>query len=307
MNIDYLVYWIDDDQDWFDSKDTQFDDLSDHIRTHGFNPNIQRIADPRKIPETKCDLLIVDFNLDEKIDGSDLISRLQKDYTVETVFYSNTDRQELASAAAKRELEGVFYSARSHVFTKTKQVFEISIRKILDTGNMRGIVMHGVSRLEKQLINILASKHQALTPDEKARFAASVRRKLASRIKDLEKHQKRMSDDASWSSISNTVGGLILDTSKRRELVAALISEHAYLEEFAGPIESLKELLAWRNALAHQEEILKDGRSHFLIGDNQELWDSTVGLRLRQEILRLNQAFIQCCEVISKKLSGHGK
>jgi DNA-binding response OmpR family regulator len=110
MNLTYTILWIEDDNDFIDSFDTEA--LQEFVENQGFDLKIEYRTTPEDIKKevdgTQFDLLIVDYNIAESdLHGSDVIRQVRdKKCLTEVIFYSQNGVPSLRQIAADKELEG---------------------------------------------------------------------------------------------------------------------------------------------------------------------------------------------------------
>ena len=273
MNLTYTVLWIDDDEEFLDSFDTEA--LTDFVEEQGFDLNLVLRTKPEQIKGevdgTQFDLLIIDYNIAEgDLHGSDVIRQIRdKNCLTEVIFYSQNGVAALQRIAADNELEGVFYSGRptDQLLRKIKDVFNLTVRKVVDVENMRGIVMAGVADLDHLVTDVIRAVHGSLEVGKQVDLC----RRLLEKMRPVVKHLKALVQDQDHAHFSDVerlidavvrldpadfetlVGARSFDSSRRVDMAVSLCKEHDQLKPHREGIRSIKDLLEWRNALAHQQ------------------------------------------------------
>jgi DNA-binding response OmpR family regulator len=279
MNLSYSILWIDDDYDYIDSFPDQ--SLREYVEAQGFDLHIETrtSADDikKEVDGEKFDLLIIDYNIaDGERHGSDVIRQVRNnDCLTEVIFYSQNAASKLHQIAADQGLEGVFYSGRAteQLLPKIKSVFDLTVRKVVDVDNMRGIVMAGVADLDHLITDVIRGVHATLDPGKQLALSS----KLLGKMRPVVKNLGRLLKDGAHPSlkeIEKLIDAVValepadfevllsdrgFDSNKRVEMAMSLCGGRPDLAPHRDNIESIKRLLLWRNALAHQRPLTYDG------------------------------------------------
>lgn len=316
MNLTYSILWIEDDKQYLDSFDN--DELKEYVEEQGFDLKLEYRTSPEeiraKVDGTRYDLLIVDYNLadgdghNSDVHGSDVIRqiRAQKCLT-EVIFYSQNGPATLRKAAAENELEGVFYSGKrsEQLLRKVQDVFNLTVRKVVDVENMRGIVMAGVADLDHLVADVIRAVHVSLDAGKQVDLSRRLLVKMRPVFKGLKTLVKEQ-DHAHFDEVEKLLDAIILldpadfetlitarsfDSHKRVDMAISLCKEHKHLNRHKDGISSIKDLLLWRNALAHQRPKKIEGEYPvFEPRDGiEEAFDEERTRQLRQQ-LRLQRA-----------------
>lgn len=277
MNLTYTVLWIENDKDFIDSFDT--DDLKEYVEAQGFDLKLEYRTTPEEIRAevdgSRFDLLIIDYNIADgdgengDLHGSDVIRQVRdQNCLTEVIFYSAVGVPKLRQEAANRELEGVFYSGRptEQLLRKIKDVFNLTVRKVVDVENMRGIVMAGVAELDHLVTDVIRAVHDSLDAGKQVDLCKRLLEKLRPAVKGLKALVKEQ-ENANFREIEKLINIIVqldpadfetlakarsFDSTKRVEMAISLCKEHKHLNAHKDGISSIKDLLLWRNALAHQ-------------------------------------------------------
>ena len=314
MNLTYTILWIEDDEEYLDSFDTEA--LHEFVEEQGFDLQIV----PRTTPEdikavvdgSQYDLLIIDYHIAEgDLHGSDVIRQVRDSKCLtEVIFYSQNGVSELRRVAAEKELEGVFYSSKEtpQLLRKIEDVFNLTVRKVVDVENMRGIVMAGVADLDHLVTDVIRAVHESLDEGKKVELC----RRLLDRMRPVVKHLRDLVQDKDHvhfeeveklieavvqldpAEFETLVGARSFDSSRRVDMAASLCKEHEPLKPHKKGILRIKQLLEWRNALAHQRP--KRHENGYPVFEpqagNEQAFDSARTLDLRQQ-LRAQRAALQ--------------
>lgn len=277
MNLTYTVLWIENDKEFIDSFDT--DDLKEYVEEQGFDFRLEYRMSPEEIRAevdgSLFDLLIIDYNIADgdgengALHGSDVIRQIRdQNCLTEVIFYSASGVPKLRQEAADRGLEGVFYSGRptEQLLRKIKDVFNLTVRKVVDVENMRGIVMAGVADLDHLVTDVIRAVHGSLQAGEQVDLCKRLLVKMRPVVKGLKVLVKEQ-DHVHFGNVEKLMDAIVqldpadfetlvkarsFDSYKRVEMAVSLCKEHEHLKEHKDGIGSIKDLLLWRNALAHQ-------------------------------------------------------
>jgi CheY-like chemotaxis protein len=273
MNLSYRILWIEDETEFIDSFDV--DALQSYVEEQGFDLELIFRTKPDEIRQdvdgTKFDLLIIDYNIaDDDLHGSDVIRQVRdKNCLTEVIFYSQNGVATLRKIAAEKELEGVFYSGRptEQLLRKIKDVFNLTVRKVVDVDNMRGIVMAGVADIDHLVTDLIRAVHASV--DERRQI--TLRKRLLEKMKPVVNHLGKLlkePDHPNIAEIEKLVKAVValepsdfetlvqarhFDSSRRVDMAVSLCKEEDKLKPHKEAIASIRYLLQWRNALAHQK------------------------------------------------------
>ena len=280
MNLTYRIIWIEDNEEYIEA--IRRDILEKHIHEQGFDLEITFRSSPEEIAleidGNAYDLMVIDYQITEddgggSRTGDDMIKSVRDhDCLTEVIFYSGAPTHTLRALAAGRELEGVFFSDRDQevLLRKICDVFDLTVRKVVDVDNMRGIVMAGVADIDHQLAELLLKLHESLVGDEQVKH----HKKIFKRMLERERAVKHLVEDQDHELLKNVFGAIRaltdlepksfdeliglreFDSNTRVEATSSLCGGHEFLAKEKDAIDEIKILLKWRNALAHQMIIL---------------------------------------------------
>jgi hypothetical protein len=309
MRLDYKIIWIENEEDFLNSF--PFERVETHIRSEGFVPILEKrisLQEMKKpITNRDCDLLIVDFNLtdDGLTNGSNLIEAIRENNCLtEVIFYSSASRQVLVHAAAEHALEGVYFSGRDDdsLVRRITDIFDLTVHKVLDINNMRGLVMAGVAELDILFDQIIVSKHERLDANARLAFRKKIVGKLipddSKRFTNLVRGAKEEDIQALGALFKKLkeldpieIGELLtpgrMDSAKRANTVIGLCSQHTYIKQHKSGLSDINNMFEWRNALAHQKAISgDDGAVSFKLkrGEDPQVFDGDRARNLRTSI-----------------------
>jgi hypothetical protein len=165
MKLKYKILWIEDelgsierpknqiqkyleDDYGFECKeeDIVIKDYDDFEEEYIYEENNQKMV---KDSIKEFDLLLVDFNLgEEEQTGDKLIEIIRKGIYSEILFYSS-DLPSITKKLNNHFIDGVFTSDREHLEDKIKKLIKVTIKKVQDVNNLRGLILAEVAELDR--------------------------------------------------------------------------------------------------------------------------------------------------------------
>ena len=304
MKLDYKILWVEDEVEYLESF--PMGRIEAHISGRGFEPTVTKRSSSedvkRVVNKDEFDLLIVDFNItNDEYHGSDLIQAIRDNNCLtEVVFYSASGVDRLRAAAVEANLEGVYFSTKSPdvLVRKITDLFDLTVRKVLDVNNMRGIVMAGVAELDQALLKIINAKHARLSTEDQLKLRKRLVEHSLPNAKQLAElaisfpadEVKKLEASLSRIAEHDPAGLDVLfdrhfESGKRVDTLEGLCKRYDYLKQYKSELIDLRKLLKWRNALAHQiPSLVEDGAMSFKIDKGFEKFDVMQSLSLRVSI-----------------------
>lgn len=318
MKLDYSILWFEDKPDWLEPVqgilEMEMEDL-------GFRLFVENQANGNKLAELitdpKFDLILMDFDLQktrgEEVNGDELIRQIRQDYGVitEVVFYSVTKMDFLRDALHKSHTsDGVYYFSRDKdIAQNIQKVINTTIKKVMDTNNMRGLAMASVANCDRHVVDAIAIRWGQLRGDDKNAIRDKALEKLASTQESLSKE------------LADLQGSLAEEVGKMRteEDVRKILSSHGYPSRSrfnvlnsvtrskrkcpeVGPqreiIQNYTQLLDHRNRLGHARAIERDGKVVFEGHENTSYGEAEFR-ELRQEMIACEDALVELVKLIS--------
>ncbi|GHT01933.1 hypothetical protein AGMMS49525_04190 [Bacteroidia bacterium] len=254
MNLKYSILWFENEMD---SMEPLVEDIKDYVENLGFkfsDPQIEQGGDNfDTIKYEDYDLILMDYKLSDNEIGSSLIKKIRDNqiYT-DIVFYSSSTIPELRQAIHDQEIDGVYCVSRTAdaFLSKVKSIINVTVKKVLDLNNMRGLVMAEVSDFDdkmKQIISLYLAKQEADTSnrfltERKEKLMADIKKKLEALEKSpLDQLIESRDFEAShkWRTVKNIV---------KTEIKSLEVSINQYEEE----------ILKKRNRLGHVKETVNE-------------------------------------------------
>lgn len=155
MKLIYKILWIEDQMHSIRARKRV---ISNYIKNDkGFDLEIKEIETFQEFRDNigyeslkDYDLVLVDLNLDddESEDGNKIIEQIREnDIYTEIIFYSS-NYPHLSELLQQNMIEGIFTSERNQIDTKAKKIIDVTLHKIQDVNNLRGLIMAEVAELD---------------------------------------------------------------------------------------------------------------------------------------------------------------
>lgn len=307
MKLDYSILWFEDKPDWLEPVqeilEIQMDDL-------GFRLFVENQANGNNLPELvsdpKFDLILMDFDLQKtdgkEVNGDELIRQIRHDHKnlTEVVFYSVSKMNLLRDALYNNGTsDGVYYFNRdTDISTNILKVIDTTIKKVMDTNNMRGLAMASVANCDQHVIDAIATRWGQLEGDSKDAIRVKTLEKLEAMQNSLTSQVAEMQSEADVRKILSSHGY----PSKSRFNVLNSVTKSKRKCPEVGPqrtiIQGYSELLEHRNRLGHARAIEKDGKVIFE-GHEDIIYDDEKFGELRQEMIACEDALEAMVDLIA--------
>ncbi len=218
------------------------------------------------VKQTDYDLIVTDLNLDEGQTGKDLIESIRSDKILtEVLLYSangNTIQKVIRETPGLERVS--FAVGRPALPDRLKRVIALTVRKVQDVNNVRGLVIAEAIDLENKMLEII-TQHFTVSEDDAEKDAF-----IKKQVKHKEEHFKKQMDKmTSFSSsqisefIDNACSELFSKYRALKELLDAKrkclnLSESQEKTKINRLMKKLKamhdEVINLRNNLAHVRE-----------------------------------------------------
>jgi len=316
MEIDYKILWFEDNET-FRRQTGKF--IKRHLVRKGFGFEAKEEIDARNLETIKFndyDLILMDYNLapnegSQQSDGSQIIKYIrERQLYTEMIFYSARDIKELRGIMAHAEVDGVFCVHRDELISELPKIVDVTIKKLEDVNNMRGLVLAETSSLEQRLLDLVKNflHGDRSLADHREKFLKYLSKSLGDKIKDDQKKLERCkTGEQKFESHP------LFAAEKRSRAIGEIIKlakeESLPHSEMLPEPEKFKtlfcaEILKKRNLLAHAETEERNGQKILvskLLGHEETFNDEYCrDLRLKlkdygRDIQKLEQ-FIGICD-----------
>jgi len=162
MKINYKILWLDDEINAF-IDDGFVEKIQKHLKEEGFAPDIQtvsKVSDFFGKLDDSFDFILTDYNMSEK-NGAKVIADIRdKSIFTEILFYTaQAQWEEIGMLDRISFLQTSKISGETHhekVVGKAINIIDLTIKKFQHIVAMRGMIMHEVSSLDAQMLNIVS-------------------------------------------------------------------------------------------------------------------------------------------------------
>lgn len=289
MSITFNILWVEDDKEYLESSNVGL--IDEHINSHGFKVKIEYRSSEHDInmdvDGRLYDLIVIDYNITQDgKNGADVIRSVRdKHCLTEVIFYSGYGPSFLKEVAFKEDLEGVYFSGKDSegLLYKMCNVFDLKMRRLIDIDNIRGLVMSGVADLDLRLLEVIVNFNKKIVDEHQLELRKKIVDKMMPSYNDIKKLFSseeillKNSFNESLTKLKNLepnqleklIRNRAFSSFKRVETVKSLCEKHANTDEQKTLIEDIYHLLNWRNALAHQNPIIRKDEKIFTVGQQE--------------------------------------
>jgi len=266
MRLEYKILWIEDEIKSIRGNKRVIQRYLEN--TKGFVSNIRVIETFDEFEKDigyanlkEYDLLLVDLNLDEEEssseqkDGNTIIQNIrnQQIYT-EIIFYSS-QYEDLQEKIKEHFVEGIFTSERKMIDTKAKQIIDVTLHKVQDVNNLRGLIMAEVAELDRLKEQIIIKGSDKISDKAIERYTLKKIKESGTSNQNKAKRFLEKLENVTFESLFQSLG--FVDSDKKAKatgeiLVKLNISEPISKDDFIQPY--IDNILRKRNMFAHIEE-----------------------------------------------------
>ena len=277
MRLKYNILWFEDTKSYFEVAS---EDIYEYLEELGYIPDLERSPDNtdllKKMGEKDVDLILVDYNLRNKLKGDQLVDTIRKNelYT-EAIFYAQYPPDLLK---IKGQYEGVFYATRENLIEKTKKIIDLTLKKNQDFSNIRGLfiaeTIDMTKKIEQVMSKILQLENEQLDffIDEIAQMPEFTD---TSKLKVMNKFFK-----SRLKSLNNEYEAI--PPGKKRDRLKTKIDSIEQTKSMLG--KYAKEVIEIRNALAHGKPT---GEKNCLIWKGKrKTYDENYCKKIRKDFLK---------------------
>lgn len=316
MRINYKILWIDDDEGLVKLYEPS---IKEYLDSLGFNLVLNYLEDGddvSKLPESDFDydLILLDYNLgDEKKTGEEIIKKIQSDdFTIETLFYSSQPGfHDLINKSGGLQRTS-FCEGKEYLEDKIKKVINLSIRKVQDVSNMRGLVIAEAIDIESKMERILCNFFKICTDKN---ISKSVIKKTIESHKELSKKRYDELKKYSPEEIIDFIEADFFTHHAKRKTIRDLLTEKIKelksegnrikldeVEKLKKEVDNMyKEVIGIRNLMAHAKEEKNSSNTPVLVSPRTEVEiDQTSCVRMREDLKKHDNNL----DTISEHLNG---
>lgn len=294
MRLDYWILWFEDKPTWLEPIQ---DGLGIRLGDLGFRLRVDRQANGENLAalskNPKFDLVLMDFDLQmtngEKVNGDELIRQIRQTHGVftEIVFYSNKAVGDLRDAVFENgKSDGVYcFNRNDRDFSDSvMKIIDTTIKKVLDTNNMRGLAMASIANCDQHVIDAVVIRWGQLADNDKAAVRKKALDKMVSVQTSIAEQITAMQSEQDLRAILTSHG---YPSQTRFNLLNSLTKAKKSCDK-VGPVreqlQGYPEVLTHRNRLGHARAIEKDGAVVFE-GHENIIYDDAKFRELRQQMI----------------------
>jgi hypothetical protein len=152
----YVILWYEDSKDFVDSL---VDPIKEHVESLGFDFLYENKIDDTDLVEPWLkkidpDLILVDYGLGGGTKGDQVLEKIKAiEPFAEIVFYSKNYEDYIKKIS--RKMDGVFFTIRKDLLSKTTNVINKTVRKQQEPNNMRGVIIAEAIDIERRMEKII--------------------------------------------------------------------------------------------------------------------------------------------------------
>lgn len=295
MKLHYRILWIDDQiEDYIDMGIKS--EFEVYLDNKGFIPLVETFENGEKAEESiksvNYDLILSDYNIEGGNEQGDVLIQKIRDGGVftEVLFYSaQSNFEEIAKSLYQDRVS--FYSlindeGMREFRERTYRLINLTVAKLLELNNVRGLVMAETSELDNTVVDILSSFFSA-----ESKEAASLRDYIIKMIQDSTKSNQAKSAKLDGLESALILKERIFDADKKARAIGNLLklknldSEAAFTDFYSN---YKKDVLDTRNDLAHAKSDTIDGVEYLILsrrdGEHPEKFDQETCITIMKNL-----------------------
>jgi len=268
MKLNYKILWIEDNKT---SIKIKVKNIRKYLENdYGFDCNIEDIIikdyqefqdeyiEDGKIKSNieSFDLLLVDFDLGEEEQTGDKLIKIIRDGKVysEILFYSS-NLEQLKEKLQENFIDGVFTSDRDDLEEKIKRLIQVTIKKVQDVNNLRGLIMAEVAELDRIKKRIIKKYNSHADSSFRKYVKEKVFSQLREELENLNCLVKVEDAECSYEDINleEIQKNFFYDTNKKSRTVFKIKKQKCNKILFVHE-NYKKDIIDKRNVFAHEEE-----------------------------------------------------
>lgn len=306
MSLQYNILWLDDRIEEYQTLEIDTE-LKEYVEELFFEPHIYMYESVDEAvhnsTKRKYDVIFSDFNINENKTGRDFIVNIRnRNVNAEVLFYSAQQTPPETGLDRISFLKLHSDSSYEDLKNKMKSVINLTVEKLKDLTNLRGLVMSEVSELDILMKEIVAEYCKKCEKDEKE-LRNYIIGKIEERVKkSLDVSQSNCDKKCFHEWKNKTIQEVVYEQSFDSYTTARAINhiidkKKIGVEKFLSNYNS--EIIQNRNELAHCKAVQKENGAEILSTKNGEKDFSTDDINeIRRNIIKYNKLF----EEIAKKI-----
>lgn len=327
MSLQYNILWVDDRKEDFQLLDID-KDIESYVRGLFFIPHIDffdNVEDAVKSSRSKkYDVIFSDYNIEEQKDGQAFITEIRNNNVkAEVLFYSALHEPPAKGWDRISFLRLQSADAYEDLKTKMKSVIDLTIEKLNDLTNLRGLVMAEVSELDNLMEDIIREFYSKKKSDSvewndlKKKVIKEAQKSTLKKIKngvvDIVKKDGRKKDvtiekgecpkncthvwmDA--KNIDEVISNFEFDSSKKAHTINEILRKVTISKKFVFK-DYDENIIKVRNDLAHSRSVMKKGQEILATKKKGEKsFTESDLIAIRKSIVKYHELFEELLEVV---------
>lgn len=310
MSLKYNILWVDDRKDEYQTLEIDIY-LENYLKNLFFEPHIYMYENieeaEEKLSQIKYDVIFSDYNIGEKKNGKDFIIDIRnKNIKSEILFYSAQEKPPATEMDRISFLQLQSNTAYEELKNKMKTVIDLTVAKLNDLTNLRGLVMAEVSELDMMMKEIISKYFvENFSSEKKDKFNSHI-------VKNAERSLRQLLKKSNcpevckhiWheKNIDEIIKKPSFESSQKARTINLIINEIKFdyipnKENFYQ--DYLDDIITHRNILAHCHTKLKENGIEVLeTSEKDKEYSSSEINELRKNILKYREIFKELLEKI---------
>lgn len=314
MSLQYNILWVDDRKEDYQLLDMD-KDIESYVRELFFIPHIDffdNVEDAEKSAKSKkYDVIFSDYNIEEQKDGQAFITDIRNNsVNAEILFYSALHEPPAKGWDRISFLRLQSVDSYDELKLKMKSVIKLTVEKLNDLNNLRGLVMAEVSELDNLMENVIHEFYSKKTPnssewnDFKKKIIKEIQKTALRKIKkgaidgigDCPKNCSHVWMDA--KNIDDIISKFEFDSSKKAHTINEILRKVQISKKFV--FKDYDDcIIQVRNNLAHSESIVRKGKEVLVTRKNGEVvFTESKFNTIRKNIVKFHELFEELLEAV---------
>lgn len=318
MELEYKILWID-DEDMISQMNRVKRFISEEL---GFVPKIIKCKSEKEMNDKQVnfedfDLILLDFQLNSGKTTDNILKRVKKKtYCSEICFYSSKGAFIEHIKNNLEMFEGVFFEeGRAGLINKIKEIIKLTLKKVQDLNNLRGLVMAETADLDilKQEIIQLAYRKKLIDEDFfKTEVFESLREDFWNKYVEIKKncgfvikknYTKEKIKDYSFNKVYiDFIESFFFDSERKIRILTKILQKYDTKQDFNN-VDYRKNIQQKRNKLAHVVKTIEEGKVILKDRNNPKndlIFDEKIAKQMRDKIKEYREIFKKIKEEIIK-------
>ncbi len=301
MHLDYNILWIDNDIQEYIDRD-QIKDLKEFLLELGFQPNIITLSNEIKLDthldQTKFDLIISDYNLDDTTGDVIIESIRKKEILTEIFFYSaNTDFKSITEVIDRLKFVDriSFKYGRDNLMDRIKSLIKLTLDKLLELNSTRGLITAAASELDVAIEELTMHLIYKKLKKSKKDLDGIIDFYISDFLEKSPETFKEKHIEIGFENIFNSI-----EANRKWSIFRVLLKEYKKKDSNEKIIDFLKDNKSYftqvidiRNKFAHAKAVKIDGeivlKGQF--GKKDFKFDSESCIDIRKNLIKHNNNF----------------